>query len=113
MITGSATQRVENATMMGTAGSTLAPCPPYLPWFELTCIGSDQLEWQCHDGASNPKATGFPKGFQSCNMKYVPGLAASMRFPSKWSSVEIFPCRICPRPGVGVSSNDAIPIRIE
>lgn len=37
MMTGSATQRVENATMMGTAGSTPVPCTPYPPWFELTC----------------------------------------------------------------------------
>ena len=65
MMTGSATQRVKNDTMMGTAGN--------------------QLQWACHDGASNPSATGFPTGFQSCNAQYVGGLAASMRFPSCWN----------------------------
>lgn len=64
MIIGSATQREKNDTMMGTAGN--------------------QMQWQCHDGASNPSATGFPTGFQSCNAQYVGGLAASMRFPSCW-----------------------------
>ena len=65
MMTGSATQRELNQTMMGVAGN--------------------QLEWKCHDGASNPTATGFPTGFQSCNDQYVKGLAASMRFPSCWN----------------------------
>ena len=65
MMTGSATQRVENDTMMG--------------------VGGSQLKWMCHDGASNPSAVGFPTGFQSCNDKNVPGLAASMRFPSCWN----------------------------
>ena len=66
MMTGSATQRVENDTMMGSAGS--------------------QMQWSCHDGSSKPPtATGFPTGFQSCNDKNVPGLAASMRFPSCWN----------------------------
>ena len=65
MMTGSALQRVQNDTMMGVSGN--------------------QMEWMCHDGASNPKATGFPTGFQTCNDQYVPGLAASMRFPSCWN----------------------------
>ena len=65
MMTGSPTQREQNDTMMGSAGN--------------------QMEWQCHDGASNPKATGFPTGFQNCNAPYVGGLAASMRFPSCWN----------------------------
>ncbi len=41
-----------------------------------------QMRWECHDGASDPYATGFPTGFQSCN---AGGLAASMRFPSCWN----------------------------
>lgn len=45
----------------------------------------NQMQWQCHDGASNPHATGFPTGFQSCNAENVRGLAASMRFPSCWN----------------------------
>ena len=65
MMTGSATQRVEDDTMMG--------------------VGGSQLKWMCHDGASNPNAVGFPTGFQSCNDPDVPGLAASMRFPSCWN----------------------------
>lgn len=66
MMSGSATQREYNETMMGTAGN--------------------QMTWQCHDGSTNgPKGTGFPTGFQSCNDPYVPGLAASMRFPSCWN----------------------------
>lgn len=65
MMTGSAIQREKNDTMMGSAGN--------------------QMQWVCHDGASNPTATGFPTGFQSCNDKYISGLAASMRFPSCWN----------------------------
>ena len=65
MMTGSALQREKNDTLMGTAGN--------------------QLQWMCHDGASNPQATGFPTGFQSCNQPDVPGLAAAMRFPSCWN----------------------------
>jgi len=67
MITGSALQREQNDTMMGSGGS--------------------QLEWVCHDGANNPKGTagGFPTGFQSCNQPYVRGLTATMRFPSCWN----------------------------
>ena len=65
MMTGSATQREMNETMMG--------------------VGGNQLQWVCHDGGSNPSATGFPTGFQSCNDEYVPGLASTMRFPSCWN----------------------------
>lgn len=68
MITGSATQRVANTTLTNSAGN--------------------QMSWQCHDGSAN-YPTGvdgaFPTGFQSCNAPDVPGLAASMRFPSCWN----------------------------
>lgn len=43
-----------------------------------------QLNWQCH-GPNRIEATGFPKGFTSCNGNYVSGLAATMRFPSCWN----------------------------
>ncbi|KAL8683256.1 MAG: hypothetical protein Q9186_000758 [Xanthomendoza sp. 1 TL-2023] len=43
-----------------------------------------QLNWQCH-GPVRIEATGFPKGFTSCNGKDVGGLAATMRFPSCWN----------------------------
>ena len=48
-------------------------------------VSGNQLNWVCHDGGSNPKATGFPKGFTNCNAY---GLAASMRFPSCWNGQE-------------------------
>lgn len=43
------------------------------------------MQWQCHDGSSNPHATGLPTGFQTCSANYMGGLAASMRFPSCWN----------------------------
>ena len=49
-----------------------------------------QLNWQCH-GPSRSVATGFPKGFTSCNGNYVGGLAATMRFPSCWNGQEFNP----------------------
>lgn len=51
-------------------------------------VGGNQLNWVCHDGGSNPKATGFPKGFSNCD-NY--GFAASMRFPSCWSGRDFDP----------------------
>ena len=60
MMTGSATQREYNETMMGTAGN--------------------QMQWFCH--GPDIQSTGFPKGFQNCNSG---GLAGSMRFPSCWN----------------------------
>lgn len=45
-------------------------------------VGGNQLNWVCHDGGNNPKATGFPTGFDNCNAY---GFAASMRFPSCWN----------------------------
>lgn len=42
----------------------------------------NQLNWVCHDGGRNPKATGFPTGFDNCDAY---GFAASMRFPSCWN----------------------------
>lgn len=45
-------------------------------------VSGNQLNWVCHDGASNPEATGFPKGFTNCDAY---GFAASMRFPSCWN----------------------------
>lgn len=51
-------------------------------------VGGNQLNWVCHDGGSNPKATGFPKGFSNCDSY---GFAASMRFPSCWSGRDFDP----------------------
>ncbi|KAL8747473.1 MAG: hypothetical protein Q9184_007592 [Pyrenodesmia sp. 2 TL-2023] len=44
----------------------------------------NQLNWRCHS-REGQTATGFPKGFTSCNGGYVGGLAATMRFPSCWN----------------------------
>lgn len=51
-------------------------------------VGGNQLNWVCHDGGSNPKATGFSKGFRNCDGY---GFAASMRFPSCWSGRDFDP----------------------
>ena len=60
MITGSATQREYNETMMG--------------------IGGSSLQWYCH--GPDVQSSGFPKDFQKCDGG---GLAVSMRFPSCWN----------------------------
>ncbi|KAL8897649.1 MAG: hypothetical protein Q9207_007106 [Kuettlingeria erythrocarpa] len=44
----------------------------------------NQLNWRCHS-REGQTATGFPKGFTSCNGGYIGGLAATMRFPSCWN----------------------------
>ncbi len=51
-------------------------------------IPGNQLNWVCHDGGQNPKATGFPKGFDNCDAY---GFAASMRFPSCWNGEDFNP----------------------
>ncbi|KAL8994263.1 MAG: hypothetical protein Q9169_005716 [Polycauliona sp. 2 TL-2023] len=47
--------------------------------------GGTQLNWLCHDVTPQDATTGFPKGFTGCNERNVPGLAATMRFPSCWN----------------------------
>ena len=42
----------------------------------------NQLNWMCHDGGNNPRATGFPTGFTNCDSQ---GFAATIRFPSCWN----------------------------
>lgn len=59
-MTGSATQREYNETMIGTAGN--------------------QMQWLCH--GPDIQSTGFPKGFQNCNDV---AKAGSMKFPSCWN----------------------------
>ncbi|KAG7009887.1 hypothetical protein G7Y79_00001g001590 [Physcia stellaris] len=49
--------------------------------------GGNQLNWMCHDGHDNPRATGFPK-FTNCDDT---GLAATIRFPSCWNGQDFNP----------------------
>ena len=51
----------------------------------------NQMNWQCHNNANSPKATGFPKGFTDCDANYFGGLAASIRFPSCWNGQDFNP----------------------
>ena len=51
--------------------------------------GGNQLNWMCHDGGNNPRATGFPK-FTNCDNM---GLAATIRFPSCWNGQAFNPAK--------------------
>lgn len=68
MITGNALLRSDDGSM-GSAGN--------------------QLNWLCHDGGNNPKATGFPQ-FTNCDDM---GLAATIRFPSCWNGEDFNPAQ--------------------
>ena len=48
----------------------------------------NQLNWMCHDGGQNPRATGFPTGFTNCDAQ---GFAATIRFPSCWNGKDFNP----------------------
>ena len=52
-------------------------------------VGGNELNWQCHQpNYVTPTATGFPKGFTSCDGG---GLAATIRFPSCWNGEDFNP----------------------